>query len=128
MFAIASLLILTWILIVLALVNSAFPRLGLHRRPIDPFRPGLRHLMVVVVSIGIGCYLDLDSIRKLGRAGSAVTILCDIGLVMTALAIGVGRRLSVFAWMGRAWLATLAFAIATPVLQFTAFYARDVYH
>jgi hypothetical protein len=128
MFAIAFLLILTWILIVLALVNSAFPRLGLHRRAESPFRPGLRHLMVVVVSIGIGCYLDLESIRTLGRSGSAVTILCDIGLVVTVFAIGLGRRLSVFAWMARGWLATLAFAIATPVLQFTVFYGWDVSH
>jgi len=60
----------------------------------SPFRPGLRHLMVAVVSIGIGCYLDLDSIRKLGRMGSVVTILCDIGLVVTVLTIGLGRRLS----------------------------------
>jgi hypothetical protein len=109
MLALAAFVVLLPTLVLGALVDAFFPKLGFNLRPETPFRPRLIHFMGLIFPlIGVGFFLDL-SISGQRPWDAAIPMGFDVAFVLAVLGLGIGRRLPPFVWLLWAFFLAMLF-------------------
>jgi hypothetical protein len=124
MLAWAALVVLLPILVIGALVDNFFPKLGFNLRPETPFRLRLIHFIGLVFPlIGVGFFLDASQSwdRPLD---TAILMGFDVAFVLTVLGLGIGRRLPPFVWL--LWAFFLAMLFIAALCQNSRVYATSL--
>jgi hypothetical protein len=115
MLALAALVVLPLILVIGALVDTVFPKLGFNRSRETPFRPRLIHFMGLIFPLmGVGFFLVVSTSGN-SPLEAAILMLYDVTFVLSVLGLGLGRRLPPFVWMARAFLLSILFVVLLAV-------------